>query len=573
MKDEPNIQALWGRLLVDRLVELGVRRWVVSPGSRSSPLTRAAALNDDADVRIRIDERGAAFHALGIARGSGQPAAVITTSGTAVANLLPAVVEASMDFVPLIVITADRPPELLNCGANQAIAQPGIFGAYPRWAIDMPLPDDALPADTVTHAATRAYHSALGTQAGLTAGPVHINCPFREPLAPTPAAWDPQCLETKSAAACMADPIESSVTLSPKRWGDKGLLIVGAIPLADRERTVRAAAALAAALGWPWTADIRSGARLGNASPNYIAHMDRLIDAYAPRTVIQLGHRLTSKRLQQFLDAHEDKTYVLVDAHSAALDPGHTVTQPVVADPAQWCAAVTEDLNAESSRPATDLTALRERSARVDAILENALDHGIGLSEPYVARWLSKNVRAGHGLFLSSSMPIRDVQNYAAWDGPNLPVDANRGASGIDGVVSTAAGFAEGLGAPTTLLIGDLALLHDINALGCLQYVEQPLTIVVLNNGGGSIFSFLPIAEHDIFSPYFDTPHELQFEGAAAMFGMRYFRVRDRGGFKDAYRIAVALPDCALIEVTSGLADNVTQHEALEQAIGGALKA
>ncbi len=569
MKDEPNIQALWGRLLVDRLVALGVRRWVIAPGSRSSPLVRAAALNDDADVRIRIDERGAAFHALGIARGSGQPAAVITTSGTAVANLLPAVVEASMDFVPLIVLTADRPPELLDCGANQAIDQPGIFGGYTRWAIDLPVPDDTVPAATVESAAKRAYESALGARAGHVAGPVHVNCPFREPLAPTEAAWDPACLETRATQACEAalEPRGAD----PHRPGGRGLLIVGAIPLADRERTVAAAASLAASLGWPWTADIRSGGRLGNVSPNYVAHMDRLVGAYAPDTVIQLGHRLTSKRLQQHLDADKQKTYILVDAHSAALDPGHTITDAIVADPATWCAAVAEGVDAADG---VDLEALRERSARVDAILANALDRGIGLSEPFVARWLSKHMREEHGLFLSSSMPIRDVQHFAAWDGPNLPVDANRGASGIDGVVSTAAGFAEGLGAPTTLLIGDLALLHDINALGCLQYLEQPLTIVVCNNGGGSIFSFLPIARHeDIFSPYFDTPHDLNFEGAASMFGMRYFRVHDRDGFKDAYRIAVALPDRALIEVTSSLDDNVRQHQALEQAIEGALRA
>jgi len=571
VKDEPNIQALWGRLLVDRLVELGVERFVIAPGSRSSPLVRAAALNEKADVRIRIDERGAAFHALGIARGSGKPAAVITTSGTAVANLLPAVVEASMDFVPLIVVTADRPPELLNCGANQAITQPGIFGAYTRWAIDLPVPDDALPADTPTRAANRAFESTMGKQVAQTAGPVHVNCPFREPLAPVEATWDATCLETRTVQACEADIGDSEQPVSVDNLKAPGLVIVGAIPMSDRDRTTRAAASLAEALGWPWTADIRSGARLGNTSTNYVAHMDRLLEEHAPKTVIQLGHRLTSKRLQAYLDADKDKTYVLVDAHSALLDPGHTVTESVVADPATWCDAVVAGLDALSAKQPD---ALQERSARVDAILENALDVGIGLSEPYVARWLSKHVRPEHGLFVSSSMPIRDVQNYAAWDGPNLRVDANRGASGIDGVVSTAAGFAEGLGAPTTLLIGDLALLHDINALGCLQYLEQPLTIVVCNNGGGSIFSFLPIAEQeDIFSPYFDTPHALSFEGAASMFGMRYFRVRDRSGFKDAYRIAVALPDRALIEVTSSLDDNVTQHRALEAAIEGALTA
>ncbi len=581
MEAQPNLQALWGALIVEELVRQGVELFVVAPGSRSTPLVVAAARHPDARPQIWVDERGAAFFALGFARGSGRAAAVITTSGTAVANLLPAVVEASLDHVPLILLTADRPPELRDVGANQAIDQRGIFGPYVRWSFELPCPDEYLPARMVLTTIDQAVRRATTGDPG----PVHLNCPFREPLAPSEQPFDRSCLEGTegwqrgrapfnriSVGRRMPDEADVRDAARLLAGARRGLLVTGALAAPEAPQVV---GELAAALGWPWITDLRSQLRLGNRTPHHLPHLDRLFavdpDYWRPDVVLQIGGRFTSKRLQTYLDRGQAEHHLLIDPHPRRLDPGHRVTWCMQSDLGAGCRLLAEAVRgAPGGGIADDLLSVHQR---IEDAMESAIADGDTLSEPWVARWLTTHMAPEHALFVSSSMPIRDVDDYGAIDGPPLRVGANRGASGIDGVIASAAGFARGGGQPCTLLIGDLAVLHDLNALGMLRSELPPLTIVVLNNGGGSIFSFLPVAGYeDVFSPFFDTPHSFRFEGVCRMFGLDYRHVASRPAFERAYRAAIDSGSHAVIEVESDQRANLERHRAIEGALEAAVR-
>jgi len=577
LRDAPNLQALWGDLIVEELIRNNVVDFVVCPGSRSTPLVQAIVRNPEAKATLWIDERGAAYHALGMGR-NGWAHAVVTTSGTAVANLLPAVVEASIDGVPLILLTADRPPELREVGANQSVRQAGIFGDHVRWACDLPAPDVSVPAHALLSAVDHAVHRAVDGHPG----PVHLNVPLREPLAPTSEAWPAVWLEplatwldgkepwTGILTGDLVDTLHDEDLARRVRTAERGLLVCGAMGHADGEAVI----SLARRLGWPLWADVRSGLRLGKHVPGRCAHLDRILAADGlarPDLVLQFGGRITSKRMLRFLEGGF-ATYALVDPEPRRLDPSHQVTHRYASDIEAVCQILEEHLEDQPGPPAPSLP--RHLDDRVEAAIAAAVEEDDdALSEPFVARWLSRRIDPGHMLFLSSSMPIRDMQSFAVPDGPAVAVAANRGASGIDGVVSTAAGFAQGGASPTTLLIGDLALLHDVNALAMLKGLAYPLTIVVLNNGGGSIFSFLPVAQHeDVRTPWIDTPHAITFDGVCASFDVPHAHVADRAAFKQAYRDAIRSGTSWVIEVDSSLSGNKAHHDRIEAAIAAALR-
>lgn len=583
LADAPNIQSLWGDLIVEELVRNGVEHFVVCPGSRSTPLVQAVARHPDARATIWNDERGGGFHALGIGRVAG-PAAVVTTSGTAVANLLPAVVEASLDKVPLIVLTADRPHELREVGANQSIRQTRIFSDHTRWSFDLPVPDDKTPARSLL---TTVDHAVLMAELDAHPGPVQLNCPFREPLAPSDAAWDRSCLDGLDAWLETEAPFTwTEETLAPCPLADdwlaefaaeldtveQGLIVVGDLGRGG----IAQADVLGLRLGWPVWCDARTETldQSEHGVPRPMRHIDRLLGhGFDPTLVIQLGARPNSKRLQRWLDAGKASHYIVVDPAPERIDPGHRVTHRFVAPVDHWCDALDDALMA--LRNEDDLSrevpaALRARHDAVAEALERAVCDGTDISEPWLARRITELLPAGTLLFASNSMPVRDLQMYGI-DGVTFA--ANRGASGIDGIVSTAAGIARGRGVHTTLLIGDLAFQHDLNALAHVGALEQPLTIVVVNNGGGGIFSFLPIAEHeDVLRPYVETPHDIRFEGICQGFGLPYAHVDSRDGFEAAYRAAIASGRSSVIEVASNIAENKAHHDRIEAAIDAALR-
>ena len=571
---------LWAALLVEELVRQGVGLFVVCPGSRSTPLAVAVAENPRAEALVHWDERAAAFVALGWGRATGRPAAVITTSGTAVANLLPAAVEADAAGVPLLLLTADRPPELRETGANQTVRQPPAFQDVARWTLDWPVPTADVPARWVLSTAAHAVHRARQPP-----GPVHLNLPFREPLAAVPDGTDAAAYlgeigpwvggrEAFTSAAALdrfhehvdADELDPDVVLAVAS-AERGLVVAG--PMDEPHAAVR----LASALGWPLLPDVCSGLRLG-APEGVIAYADlalasRQLAGVGPDAVVHLGGRLTSKRLSRYLAAARPATYVRVDGAPGRIDPDALVTHRVLAPAAQGAAAL------EGAGGTASPDWLRRWAGASDAAGGALADLG---GEPGAARSVSAWVPDGWSVVVAASMPVRDLEAFGAADGAPAPVVANRGASGIDGTVATAAGVARGTGQGVALLIGDLALLHDQTSLALLRS-GPPVVVVVVNNDGGGIFHRLPIADGpgalapDTFERMFGTPHGLGFRHAAAQNGLAYHAPDTMPAFDAALDAARQSGASAVIEVQTDRAEQAELRRHIEAAAGRAVDA
>lgn len=572
----PNANHLWAALLVEELVRQGVGLFVIGPGSRSTPLTAAVAQNPRARALVHIDERGGAFAALGYGRATGRPAAWVTTSGTAVANGLPAAVEADTAGVPLLLLTADRPPELRDTGANQTVRQPGLFASVARWTADLAPPtpevDPAYVLTTAAHAVARSLAS--------DPGPVHLNCPFREPLAPLAdgtGALPDHLRAWAGSGRPFTEIVEAEVSVPPDAVASAAralepcrrvLLVAG--QGADQDACRHAAEQT----GWVLLADALSGARTDDGVPFYDLALasPAFADAHVPDGVVHIGARPTSKRLQALID--RAPVHVRIAPTAGRLDPSHRVTHRVTADPAL---ALRDFVAATASHPepawAEDW---RAASAAVARVLDQRLGGGT-LTEPGIARTVARHTPPEAGWVVAASMPIRDVDAFTV---PRGLVTANRGASGIDGTVATAAGVARGLDAPTVLLIGDLALLHDLNALALLRS-GPPVVIVAVNNDGGGIFHFLPVAPGregtalpgEVFEPFFGTPHGLSFASAAAMFGLPYHAPTTGAAFSEAFEAALASRQSAVIEVRTERQANATLHREIAQEVAAAVEA
>jgi 2-succinyl-5-enolpyruvyl-6-hydroxy-3-cyclohexene-1-carboxylate synthase len=576
-----NLNLAWANLIIEELVRSGIRTCCMASGSRNSPLLVAAANHDRMQTVMHHDERGAAFYALGFSRATGAPCAWVTTSGTAAANGMPAVIEASNAAVPMLMLTADRPPELRDAGANQAIDQVKLFGDYARWFVDLPCPTRDISPEYVLTTLDQAVHRACTAPAG----PVHINCMFREPLLPEKGSAPPT-LELSTRWYESDSPYTSYPESRPALQSEalrhiakgleaaaRGVLVVGQLASPAESSVV---SSFAAGLGWPVLADVTSGLRLRPAGFSRVAYYDQVLlsevcaDALAPDFVLHIGGRLTSKRLQQFLEARRGGHYVHVSARPDRQDPGHLVSVRAHCDPANFCAALSPLLSGGTHDAWTEAWSLAD--AGIEAIIEAKLGDEPAVTEPGVARAVSRHLPKGHGLYLASSMPVRDMDMYGYPEGNALAVAANRGASGIDGTLACAAGYASGLNAPVSVVAGDLACLHDLNSLSLLA--DLPVTLVIVNNDGGGIFSFLPVAVHeDVFETHFGTPHGYRFEGAANMYGIHYRCEHRQARLEDAYREAVASDRATIIEVRTERGENLRLHRELEAEIRGHLDA
>lgn len=595
----PNVNALWAELLVEELLRQGVGFFVVCPGSRSTPLALAVAgavQDGRAEWVVHPDERAAAFVALGWGRATGSPAAVVTTSGSAVAHLFPAVVEADAAGVPLLLLTADRPPELRETGANQTIRQPGLFGGYVRWSFDVPPPTAEVDPAFVLTTAAHAVHRTLSP-----AGPVHLNLAFREPLGLEPDGTDVAAL-LAPFSPWLGGPAPYSLRLSPLPWVDsiietvparalldaeRGLVVVG--PTADT-KVIGAAAVLAHVLGWPLLSDVASQGRLcalGGTVPRFdsVLASSGFAAAHSPTAVIQIGGRPVSKRLLALIDAARPEPFLIVRLGQQRQDPSHRVTHAMEAPLAAACFALADAVQFErdempGARPYGEESGwLRAWRLASDAA-GLAVDEAVGrtISEPFVARAIASKAPEGSALVLAASMPVRDMDMLAPADGPDILVFANRGASGIDGTLATAHGVARGLRSPTVALVGDLAMLHDQTSLMLLRS-GPPVVVVVVNNDGGGIFHHLPVArgphavDAETFEAVFGTPHGLTFEHAAAQVGLAYHAPTTSDAFEAALDAALASGQSAVIEVRTDRAESAALRTRILDAVREAVDA
>jgi 2-succinyl-5-enolpyruvyl-6-hydroxy-3-cyclohexene-1-carboxylate synthase len=551
------------RAFCDELARCGMENACTSPGSRCTPIVLSLVREPGIRAWSHVDERSAGFFAVGAAKRTGRPVAVTCTSGTAAANLTPAVIEARHARVPLIVLTADRPPELREVGAGQTIDQLKLYGDAVKWFFEVGV-DEATPAGLrfIRTLACRAYWTA----AHGPPGPVHLNFPLREPLVLDAA------LPEDSTGREDGRPYVTVVPLESVPSGGRhpvGRTVIGAG--ADRDAIAgRELAGYAARAAIPLLADPLSGARQGAAA---IAHYDLLLrdrdfgGAHRPEFVIRTGDLPTSKPLRAWL-AGLDAAQIAIDPDGTWHDPDAVVGMRVRAP----VSALLEDLTAGEVIPLDPAWMASWRSA--DDAAGDALMQALGgeLSEPLVARSLGQWLYADATLFVASSMPIRDVELYLPAREAGPRVLSNRGANGIDGTVSAAFGAAAAGQGPVVLLIGDVALAHDIGGLLAARRLGLALTIVLLNNDGGGIFHFLPVAgEADAFEEHVATPHGLDFAHAAALYGCGYERPGSVDELHGAVERSVATDATTIIEVRTDRVDNLALHRRAAEAALAAL--
>jgi 2-succinyl-5-enolpyruvyl-6-hydroxy-3-cyclohexene-1-carboxylate synthase len=563
-------QATFAATLVDEWVRCGVRHAVVCPGSRSTPLAMALSERPEIALQVHHDERSGAFLALGLGLATGRPAVVLTTSGTAAAELHAAVVEADLVDVPLLACTADRPPELRDVGAPQAIDQVHLFGRAVRWFGDPGAPDPG-SASRWRAFAGRAYAATQGARPG----PVHLNLPFREPLVgtagPLPPGRDggPWVVAAGSAATAATTGMELPDELRALA-GRRGVIVAGAAALDGP-----ALHGLAAALGWPVLAEPRSRAWIPAATG--IVHLDAILrsrraaDGLRPEAILRVGAPGASRVVNEWLAASgAGEVVVGVPGWS---DPAATAATIIDGPPAGVLAALRSGV--PDPAPRDWLERWRAASDAAATAVASALAQESTPNEPALAREVVAALPDGARLVVASSMPIRDVERYAA-PRHGVTVLANRGANGIDGTVSTAVGVALGSTAPTTLLIGDIAFLHDSNGLLGAAGRGIDLVCVVVDNDGGGIFSFLPQARAvpaERFEALFGTPHGLDLVAVAAAFGVDARALGRDDEVGAAVREATAKGGVHVLVARTDRAANVGAHGRIDAAVAAAVDA
>jgi len=586
---DANRNQLWARAVAEELARAAVKSVCLAPGSRSTPLVLACADQEELRLVPHLDERSAGFFALGLGRATRRPTAVITTSGTATANLLPPVVEASRGEVPLLLLTADRPHHLRDSDANQAIDQLRLYGEFVRefFEVAPPRVDDR----SLRHLRTQVVRAVASTL-GPAPGPVHMNFPFEKPLEPTIVLddVDPDFSERHPLAAGGRAEGRPFTRVGPRRTRveaaeveavavllegtGRGLVVAG--PTTEPERTGPAAVKVAAATGFPLVADPLSGARYGPAHGAVVAGRydlflghGEVVEALRPEVVLRIGASPTSAALCRALEAWGDARQIVVDAGHRWKDHLATAADYLQAEPVE----VLDILAA--AVPQVGDPAWRTLWRRAEGAAEGVLEQRLRgpFFEGSLLREAADGLLDGETIFVSNSMPIRDLDAYAPPRDARLRVFANRGASGIDGIVSTALGVSAGLGERVVAVLGDLAFYHDMNGLLAARERGAEVVFVVIHNDGGGIFHMLPVREHEpAFTPFFATPHGLDFRHAAQLYGLPYARVEGRKGLRRALRDARKAGGSRIVVVESDREENRRLHEKTEGAVQDAVR-
>ncbi|MEO8362868.1 MAG: 2-succinyl-5-enolpyruvyl-6-hydroxy-3-cyclohexene-1-carboxylic-acid synthase [Ilumatobacteraceae bacterium] len=569
MASSPAITATFCATLVDEWIRLGVRHAVVAPGSRSTPLALALGDRNDLEVHVFHDERSASFAALGIGIESSLPAILLSTSGTAAVQFHAAAVEAHHAEVPMLICTADRPPELQGIGAPQTIDQRNLYGVASRAFVDAGIADDK-DFDTWRDLAQNCLESACGE----SPGPVQVNFPFREPLIGEIGELPDGNGRGPLKRSVNATPSRSDIEEIAKMLrGKRGVAIAGA-----GCNSSSSVAQLARTLGWPLLADPRSGCRIMETeSPVVVAAADAFLRSKAtakslyPDVIVRLGQPPVSKVVNAWLQDCGAQ-YIAISATPQLIDPDRIVTRHVVGSISGWCSGLVDYFADGSAGQVGDvewLSSWQRAEFIAQQSISKSLAEELDPSEPAIARELSKSIPSGSRLVISSSMPVRDVEWFAEpRDG--LQVYVNRGASGIDGVVSTAIGVALASRVPTYLLIGDIAMLHDSNGLIGLAKRNADVRIVCIDNRGGGIFSFLPQATSlnlDRFEQLFGTPHDSNIELIVRAHGVKSLKVESL----DALINQIAQQGPWVASIATDRAENVAVHDRLAAKVVEAL--
>jgi 2-succinyl-5-enolpyruvyl-6-hydroxy-3-cyclohexene-1-carboxylate synthase len=575
--------------LFEEFAASGVRHACVCPGSRSAPLAVSAA-RSRLRVWVHLDERAAAFFALGLARAERSPVALVCTSGTAAANFLPAVVEAYHGRVPLLVLTADRPPEVRGWGAAQTIDQVGLFGSHVRWFSEAPAPAQSGPG--IRYARALACR-AVAAAAGPPPGPVHLNLPFREPLDPSPdtrLAADPALADDPGLGGRGTGPYTRSWRSSPPPSPDLvSHLLEG--PLRSRRGVIAcgpgdlhpalpdAVARLARAARWPVLAESTSQIRCGphTRGTPILASFDAILRsrefalAHPPELVLRIGAPPTSKAFHQWLELHPSSQLVVVDPHRTWSDPQHLASEVIEADPVRLCESLGRRLR--RSKPPGCPRWLGEwgaAEARARRVVESRVDPSGRLLAPQLVAVLAGALPDGATLFVSNSMAVRDLDAFLPVSTRRLRVLSNRGANGIDGIVSTALGAAAAGGGPLVLLSGDLAFLHDAGGLFAARHHAIRATLLVVNDDGGGIFSLLPIAAHGEsvdFERLFTVPHGIDLAGVSGAYRLPHRKVASGPDLRAALAHSFASAGTDVIEVAVERRANLALRQEIQEEI------
>lgn len=561
---------------VDELALCGLKHVNICPGSRSTPLAVLFHRHPGFKVWTHLDERSAAYFALGQAKAGRQPAAVLGTSGTATLNFAPAVAEAFYSRLPLLIVTADRPPELQEVGATQTISQSRLYGRHVKKCVDMSLPEGGSGALRYVRAtANRAIADSMAARAG----PIHVNFPFREPLIPESeermSSAPPSGPSVSVIQGPQTLPSSKSVELAGElRQARRGLIVCGP---QDEPAFPGAVVRLGQMLNFPVLADILSQVRRGAHARDTIDSYDaflrdpRIAGELVPDFVLRFGATPVSKPLQQYLQGLQSSRQLLIAPADEVHDPALVATDRLQVDPCTFCEVMLSRLSEMGERDDGLLDwgfKWQRLNGQARSVLKDCLADDSVLSEPGVFDELGSVLPPGATLFAGNSMPVRDLDSFCFSDSRSGRFLANRGASGIDGVVSTALGVSSVNDSPCLLAIGDLSLYHDMNGLLAARKHGLRATIVVLHNDGGGIFSFLPQAEAVAsFEELFGTPHGLDFRHAAGLYGLDYCEVKRSPEFRAALEESFRKPGVSLIVVRTNREANVHLHRRLWRAV------
>lgn len=556
--DFRNVNMLWSSIIAETLSRLGLTTAIICPGSRSGPLAIAFAQHPKIEAIPVLDERSAAFFGLGIARRSGLPVVLVCTSGTAGANFYPAVIEAEASRVPLLLLTADRPPELRHCHAGQAIDQVKLYGQYPRWQVELALPSSN--PDLLAYLRQTCLYAWEQSQWPVP-GPVHLNVPFRDPLAPisdpeTESLSENFDVDQFFSAAHPLPSIQTSLNLQTintylHKWlsCDRGIIIAGPAQPYDPEQYCVAIAQLAQTLGWPVLAEGLSPLRnWADCNSLLISTYDLLLrnqtvaNQFRPQQVICIGELPTSKVLRTWLTQGRLQTWI-IDATDHNMDPLHGLSIPVRISVEGLIASIPAFKKENFQQPTEYAKSWLSVDQSVRTLINQTMQTQAELTESKIAWLLSQVLPPNTPLFIANSMPVRDMESF--WQPGSLHMQPyfNRGANGIDGTLSTALGMSHRQQS-SVLLTGDLALLHDTNGFLLRNHWQGHLTIILINNGGGGIFQMLPISAFEPpFEQFFRTPQQIDFEHLAATYQVAWERIESWAHLQQALK---PLPESGL---------------------------